>query len=294
MRFQRLIGRRVVLRLTNYTFWRCEEMGDFSLASSRLKLRPLVDSDREELRSRVFAHPDRVRTLIGNASTVEKQHELVDDWYQNYAFTWEKYGYGMWGIFRKNDTVNLPDGMVGIIWVEHTEDEPMKCADLGYALTPEAWGKGVVTEAGTTVLDYVFDATDVVSVEALIFSKLNPGSVRVFQKLGGKFVGTEPAIHYIGKEWMGFTRQFDLWLIESASLDRLEDRVHDASYRIGMFAAEGVGDRTGSLQSVTDALVNNAELGNSSSARKTAHTAFESGFSAPGWERYRILREEQR
>lgn len=252
---------------------------------------PLMESDRGELRESLFAHPDVVRTLIGDGSTVEKQHELVDEWFESYASTWEQLGYGMWGIYRRNKDIDLSKGLIGIIWLEHTEDKPIKRTDIGYALNPSAWGKGLITEAGSTVVDYAFNTAGVDTVEALIFSRINPGSVRVVEKLGAEFIGKEPAVEYIGEEWIGFSRQFDLWLIQTASPDRVEDRLHDACFRFGMFSGEENADKKKSLETIENALKRNKNLIGSSRAKQIAYEAFEDGYSDPGWERYRISKQ---
>jgi len=264
-------------------------MSQFDLRSHRLLLRPLLDSDQEDLRSRIFAFSDCVRTLIGDGSTAAKQQELVDGWYESYASTWKKYGYGMWGVFRREEFGDLPAGLMGIVWLENMENEPLKRVDLGYALTPDAWGKGVITEAASKVVEYAFEIVRVDCVEALIFSNINQGSVRVFEKLGGVCTGTEPAAEYIGEEWMGYTREFDLWLIQTVHQNRLKDQLHDACFRIGMFAVESDGDdKSKSLIDIEEALKTNSNLVDSTHALETARKAFKSGFSNPGWERYRI------
>ena len=48
-------------------------MSRFELRTERFTLRPLADQDRDELRTKIFAHPSCVKTLIGDASTREKQ-----------------------------------------------------------------------------------------------------------------------------------------------------------------------------------------------------------------------------
>lgn len=55
--------------------------------------------------------------------------------------------------------------------------------DFGYWLAPEAWGRGIATEAADALLGYAFEKLDVVRVPSGVFID-NPASLRVQDKLG--------------------------------------------------------------------------------------------------------------
>ncbi len=57
------------------------------------------------------------------------------------------------------------------------------CAELGYWLAPEYWGKGVMTQAVRAFCGRVFSQTDIVRIQALVFSP-NAASCRVLEKCG--------------------------------------------------------------------------------------------------------------
>jgi len=60
---------------------------------------------------------------------------------------------------------------------------------LGYALAPEAWGKGLASEAVEAIIDSGFSLTD--AVEVIASSHVdNPASRRVLEKAGFAFVGS--------------------------------------------------------------------------------------------------------
>lgn len=64
-------------------------------------------------------------------------------------------------------------------------------AELGYWLTPRAWGRGYATEAGRAVIDMARHALPLHRLEASHHLD-NPGSARVLAKLGFREVRREP------------------------------------------------------------------------------------------------------
>jgi [ribosomal protein S5]-alanine N-acetyltransferase len=89
-----------------------------------------------------------------------------------------------WSIFLKE---NLAD-MIGVVelWREG------KPENRGFWLAKKHWGKGLMTEAVTPVMDYAFNE---LGFEKLIFSNArgNIGSRKVKEKTGATFVRFEPA-----------------------------------------------------------------------------------------------------
>lgn len=60
---------------------------------------------------------------------------------------------------------------------------------LGYALTPEAWGKGLASEAVEAMVEAGFVLTNAVEIDASVRVE-NPSSRRVLEKAGFEFTGT--------------------------------------------------------------------------------------------------------
>jgi len=60
---------------------------------------------------------------------------------------------------------------------------------LGYALLPEFWGKGVATILGTEFLKWGFANLPINEIIA-VCNPVNLGSIKVLEKLGGKYVET--------------------------------------------------------------------------------------------------------
>jgi ribosomal-protein-alanine N-acetyltransferase len=82
-----------------------------------------------------------------------------------------------WGITLKGSDDLI--GSAGVYkWVKKTSQ-----VETGYDLEPEYWGQGIMTEAMTAVIDYVFDVMKVNRIEAMV-SPRNKGSLRLARSLG--------------------------------------------------------------------------------------------------------------
>jgi len=63
------------------------------------------------------------------------------------------------------------------------EDIYRKNIEIGYFLTEELWGKGIITNAIKAITDYAFSKFDIIRVYAEPFAD-NPGSRRALEKAG--------------------------------------------------------------------------------------------------------------
>ncbi|WP_294468919.1 GNAT family protein [uncultured Anaerofustis sp.] len=77
---------------------------------------------------------------------------------------------------------------VGSIGVFVMDDVYRKSAEIGYWLSEDYWGKGIMSEAVGIITKQAFDKFDIVRIHAEIFSN-NQGSKRVLEKAGFKFEG---------------------------------------------------------------------------------------------------------
>jgi RimJ/RimL family protein N-acetyltransferase len=90
---------------------------------------------------------------------------------------------------------------------------------LGYALAPEAWGKGLASEAVEAMVEAGFAITEAVEIEASVRVE-NPTSRRVLEKAGFQFRGTglqgAPARGgLVSCDRFGLTRE--AWLVRQAA-----------------------------------------------------------------------------
>ncbi len=79
---------------------------------------------------------------------------------------------------------------VGGIGIHLLEDVRRRSAEIGYWLSGDLWGQGIITDAVSSLVPVAFERYDIVRLQAGIFSN-NPASMRVLEKCGF----TREAVH---------------------------------------------------------------------------------------------------
>jgi ribosomal-protein-alanine N-acetyltransferase len=82
-----------------------------------------------------------------------------------------------------NFAITINDEVIGGIGIEPRQDVYRKTAIIGYWLSEELWGRGIMPEAVKLVTKYAFTQFDFIRLQASVYSK-NPASMRVLEKAG--------------------------------------------------------------------------------------------------------------
>ena len=90
--------------------------------------------------------------------------------------------------------------------------------ELGYWLTPDAWGRGYATEAGQAVVSIARHGLGLKRLHAGHFVD-NPASGRVLQKIGFRATGVIMGRYSAGRGGIVPSRKFELDLCEEADAD---------------------------------------------------------------------------
>lgn len=85
--------------------------------------------------------------------------------------------------------VTADNKVIGSIGVFRQENIHRQTAELGYYISEEYWGKGIMTEAVKQICEYVFSNSDVIRIYAEPFA-YNAASCRVLEKAGFQCEGT--------------------------------------------------------------------------------------------------------
>lgn len=140
--------------------------GPVFLDGEAIALRTPAEEDVEFLQRNM--NDPRVRRPIGSVGPVSESDE--EEWIEN----------------ANEDGVSLlvcvdgePVGTIGLSDVMDT----WGCAEIGYWLTPDAWGEGYATEATALLVEYGFDQRRRNKIVAHAFD-FNAGSRRVLEKVG--------------------------------------------------------------------------------------------------------------
>ena len=151
------------------------------IETDRLILRPFTMDDAEPM-FRNWASDDEVTKYMTwpTHQSPEVSRMVLSDWTASYA----KPDFYNWAIVLKGSG---PEP-VGSISAVHTKEKTL-CATIGYALARSHWGKGIMPEALTALIDFFFDEVGCNRVEA-DHDTNNPKSGRVMQKAGMTREGT--------------------------------------------------------------------------------------------------------
>ncbi|MBU8608960.1 GNAT family N-acetyltransferase [Bacillus pumilus] len=105
-------------------------------------------------------------------------HQTVKKMIGHFERDYTKKSRVKWGIFRKDD----PHTLVGII---ETMDlnQKVNAVTIGYFLAEEHWGKGIATEAVSTLLKFLFEEIDMNRIQAEVMPA-NEVSKKVLLKNG--------------------------------------------------------------------------------------------------------------
>lgn len=82
-----------------------------------------------------------------------------------------------------NFVIAVNDEVAGVIGLDFREDIYRKAPLLGYWLSEQLWGKGIMPQAIKLIVDYGFRHLDIVRIQAGVLGN-NPRSMRVLEKAG--------------------------------------------------------------------------------------------------------------
>ncbi|MCM1175980.1 MAG: GNAT family N-acetyltransferase [Blautia sp.] len=85
--------------------------------------------------------------------------------------------------------ITADNKVIGSIGVFRQENIHRQTAELGYYISEEYWGKGIMTEAVKQICEYVFSKSDIIRIYAEPFA-YNIASCRVLEKAGFEYEGT--------------------------------------------------------------------------------------------------------
>jgi RimJ/RimL family protein N-acetyltransferase len=153
---------------------------------------PTIETERLVLRAHracdfepcfaMWADADVARFIGGSPSTSQ------ETWFRmlRYAGLWSMVGFGYWAITDRDTGRFLGDG--GFADFHRGMPELEGVPEVGWALAPHAWGRGIATEAVQAMLAWSDASLDVLEVRCIIGST-NVSSMRVADKCGFRRLG---------------------------------------------------------------------------------------------------------
>lgn len=151
-----------------------QHKGTIELETARLILRRFTVDDAAEMYRNWASSEEVARYLTWEPhADVGVTEAVLRDWAAGYASA----DFYNWGLTLKSDGT-----LIGNISVVKQRQETA-CAELGYCMGMQWWGRGYMPEAGSAVLQYLFETVGYHRIMAL-HDVDNPKSGRVMQKLG--------------------------------------------------------------------------------------------------------------
>jgi RimJ/RimL family protein N-acetyltransferase len=141
------------------------------IETERLTLRRFVEEDRDTVAA-WNADPDFTRHLAG-VQTRAQSDEAFDRW----AGHWDQHGFGLYAVEWRETGALI--GRCGPQFHRRWPGDP----EVGWALDPAWWGRGIATEAGSAALAWTFGQLDFTRAVS-ITTEANLASRNVMEKLG--------------------------------------------------------------------------------------------------------------
>ncbi|QUD86003.1 GNAT family N-acetyltransferase [Phenylobacterium montanum] len=145
------------------------------IETARLILRAPVDADRDAIA--VLNADPRVGESLGGVRSRAESDALVDRIQACIA----KHGYGFWVAERKAD--GLLVGLIGLLPLEPGDLPLYPGVEIGWRLSPAAWGGGYATEGATAALAWGFANLPVDEIVSFTAST-NMKSQAVMRRIG--------------------------------------------------------------------------------------------------------------
>lgn len=154
--------------------------GTKKIETDRLILRQYVLDDAEDMYNNWTSDPAVTEFMPWPThSSLGVTKDILKEWVSYY----DDGGTYNWGITLKGD-----DRVIGNIAVVH-KDEKIGSFEIGYCLGRKYWGRGIMPEALTSVIDYLFENEKDLNSITATHDPRNSKSGRVMVKAGMRFDG---------------------------------------------------------------------------------------------------------
>ena len=157
-----------------------KHQGTKTLETPRLILRRFQEGDGDYMYKNWASDSEVTKFLTWPTHpSVEVSRKINASWVASY----EKPDYYLWAIVPKE--LGEPIGSISVVRM----NEKAESMEVGYAISRKYWGQGIMTEAFTAVIRYLFEEVGILRVSSR-HDPNNPASGKVMQKCGLKYEGT--------------------------------------------------------------------------------------------------------
>lgn len=259
------------------------------LCLKRLRLDRFKEEDLEGLAA-VLADPEVTRNITANASTPERCLAAAEKRIAWHTQSWSDHGYGVWALRLTQKRSSPPERIVG--WCGFAPpDFEGEDPEILYGLARDCWGRGLATEAARGAITWLFEQTSVEKLSALIFQRLNPGSLRVAARLGMIRAGTMPYNDFMSNPELSMeVLDYEIWRLREGSCIDEDALLFQAPYKAGQLVSTEIAEPERVERALQQSAETRASYGNlePSGLKRRVSEAFRLGFNEAYVERYRL------
>ena len=143
-----------------------------NLISDRFELKPVKSSDIENI-YKGLSHPEVIRFYGVSFESMEETREQME-WYADLI----KNKTGVWWTISDKESGSFL-GAAGL----NDMNLDKGTAEIGFWLLPENWGRGIMKEALSTIIQYSFQTLNLKEIAGFVETE-NSNCIRIMEKLG--------------------------------------------------------------------------------------------------------------
>lgn len=255
--------------------------------TDRLTFVPLAATDARALAD-ILSDPEVARGIMAKATTPD--HCLACargriDWHN---VAWETSGIGVWGLTLHGSE---PSGLIG--WCGLTSSGHGGHPEILYGLKRTHWGRGLAHEAAQATVSWALDKGICDGIDALIFGRLNPGSVVVAERIGMERHGRIDMSEFLPDADLGRdVLDYEAWRVSQGAFIDFTAMLDQAAFKSGMLASTGIAAPDAVLSRLRSAAMSRQERPAlpETEVIRTIEAAFEEGMALPFLDVFRIER----
>lgn len=222
--------------------------------SERLRFERFRPEDTEALAA-LLRDPEITRNITADGRDGERALACAERRIAWHNGDWADRGYGVWALRLREDSMGRLIGWCGFV----APDVPTEGPEILYALARETWGRGLGREAAAAAVDWLFTESPYEDTSALIFERLNPGSLRVTEKLGFRRRGDFPYAEFLGNpELARDVVDYEIWRLEAGDSLDAQSPYFQVPYKCGQIAGAGLVSEDGILSRLYEAAAGRA------------------------------------
>lgn len=208
--------------------------------TQRLRFDRFTEADALGLAD-VLSDPEVTRSLTAKATTPEQCLACAEKRIAWHNGTWENRGYGVWAVRATDSAIAPPERILG--WCGFVEPDVGEDPEILYGLSRECWGRGLASEAATGAMRWLFDNDVAGGASAIIFGRLNPGSLAVAKRLGMTRRGTMAFEDFLpDRDLARDVLDYEIWRLREGDCLDPEALLFQAPYKAGQIVTLGVAE----------------------------------------------------